>query len=309
MKLTDRAEYSAASRTDLIHIVVTGNTSQNPAGSSYKIPLQKVIDLFVVTGSSNNIWTTGSTGQYSIKANNLTTGIDATGDYAVSEGNGTLAYGLASHAEGNQTSASTYSHSEGQFTKAIATTTHAEGYQTTASGFYAHAEGYQSTASGETSHAEGYQTVAGGIQNHAEGDRSRAFGQTSHAEGELTTASGSVSHSEGSQTTASGNYSHAEGNSTTALGIYSHAGGNNSIASGSTSFVHGQNSVVGGSGSSILGNNITGTTANTLFVNTLALSTIRNYVNDAGADADATLASGGLYTLSASTGRAVYRKP
>ena len=45
MKLTQRNIYSAASPTNLIHIVVTGDTSQNPAGSSYAIPLQHVLDL------------------------------------------------------------------------------------------------------------------------------------------------------------------------------------------------------------------------------------------------------------------------
>ena len=48
-------------------------------------------------------------------------------------------------------------------------------------------------------------------------------------------------------------------------------------------------------------------TNNTVYVPTLALTTIRDYVNDAAADADTTLDSGGLYTITGS--RAVYRKP
>ena len=59
----------------------------------------------------------------------------------------------------------------------------------------------------------------------------------------------------------------------------------------------------------VFGNDITGTTDNTMYVATLALTTVRNYVDDAAADADATLAAGGLYTTSGATGRAVYRKP
>jgi hypothetical protein len=35
--------------------------------------------------------------------------------------------------------------------------------------------------------------------------------------------------------------------------------------------------------------------------------TVRDYLNDAAADADTTLTSGGLYTITGS--RAVYRKP
>jgi hypothetical protein len=59
----------------------------------------------------------------------------------------------------------------------------------------------------------------------------------------------------------------------------------------------------------VFGNGITGTIDNTMYVATLALTTVRNYANDGAADADATLASGGLYTTSGTTGRAVYRKP
>jgi len=36
MKLTDRQLAPVYSETDLIHVVLTGDTSQNPAGSSYK---------------------------------------------------------------------------------------------------------------------------------------------------------------------------------------------------------------------------------------------------------------------------------
>ena len=43
--LTDRSLATGVSITDLIHIVITGDTSQNPAGSSYKATMGQVIDL------------------------------------------------------------------------------------------------------------------------------------------------------------------------------------------------------------------------------------------------------------------------
>ena len=55
------------------------------------------------------------------------------------------------------------------------------------------------------------------------------------------------------------------------------------------------------------GQNITGDKNDTVYVPTLALDTVRDYADDAAADADTTLASGGLYTITGS--RAVYRKP
>ena len=46
MKLTDRIQASGASLNDLIHIVITSDTSQNSAGSSYKIPMSEYVPLF-----------------------------------------------------------------------------------------------------------------------------------------------------------------------------------------------------------------------------------------------------------------------
>jgi hypothetical protein len=59
--LTDQAQVSGVSLTDFIHVVVTGDTSQNPAGSSFKATIQQVFDsytdIFVTGGTYNN--TTG----------------------------------------------------------------------------------------------------------------------------------------------------------------------------------------------------------------------------------------------------------
>jgi hypothetical protein len=43
--LTDRTLTTGVSTNDLIHIVITGDTSQNPAGSSYKATLGQVVSL------------------------------------------------------------------------------------------------------------------------------------------------------------------------------------------------------------------------------------------------------------------------
>ena len=40
--LTDQILATGVSLNDLIHIVITGDTSQNPAGSSYKATIQQV---------------------------------------------------------------------------------------------------------------------------------------------------------------------------------------------------------------------------------------------------------------------------
>lgn len=57
MNLTDRQSASGISTTDLIHIVITGDTSQSPAGSSYKVEIGDYASLF----SSPDTFVTGGT--------------------------------------------------------------------------------------------------------------------------------------------------------------------------------------------------------------------------------------------------------
>jgi len=56
--LTDQALASGVTPTDYIHVVITGDTSQNPAGSSYKATIQQVFDsytdVFVTGGPYTN---------------------------------------------------------------------------------------------------------------------------------------------------------------------------------------------------------------------------------------------------------------
>jgi hypothetical protein len=112
-------------------------------------------------------------------------------------------------------------------------------------------------------------SLASGLNSIAEGSNTTAIGDYSHAEGDSTIASGITSHAEGWLTTAKGDYSHAEGQSTKAIGLYSHAGGKETIASGETSFVHGEDSIAIGKSTIVLGDNLTGTTANTVYVSKL----------------------------------------
>ena len=235
---------------------------------------------FDVTGITDNYWTSGSTGNYSIKTKN-DSGLDATGNYAVAEGEGTLASGISSHAEGGTTISS------GQYS-------HAEGSYSLASGNQSHAEGFSTSATGITAHAEGNYTIAGGNYSHAEGNFTKAYGNQSHTEGNYTIASGNSSHAEGNYTIANGNSSHAEGESTIASGDYSHAGGDNSVASGTTSFVHSSNSFTNSDYSAILGgynniipygiinsiilggDSITATTSGTTFVEGLNIKNVQN---------------------------------
>lgn len=105
----------------------------------------------------------------------------ATGDYAHVEGGEAypednvyypnIASGIASHAEGSETTAS------GNYS-------HAEGNRTTASGICSHAEGSETTASGNTSHAEGEGTTASGIASHAEGEGTIANHRSQHVFGQ-----------------------------------------------------------------------------------------------------------------------------
>jgi len=55
--LTDRTLATGITFNDLIHIVITGDTSQNPAGSSYKATIQQVTNLVqsvYITGGTYN---------------------------------------------------------------------------------------------------------------------------------------------------------------------------------------------------------------------------------------------------------------
>lgn len=208
------------------------NTNEEISATNVQTLILDIIDSMAT--QDNLLWTSGSTGSFSTKANN-DSGLDATGNYAIAEGEATLASGEAAHAEG---------------------------WFSTASGVYSHSEGYKTTTnSGYGAHAEGYFTVTSG--------------DSAHAEGQNTNAIGIGSHTEGGYSTAIGDYSHTEGYGTTASNYASHAGGMNSIATGLLSFIHSTNSTVSGDRSVVLGGqNITGTNADTVYVPFLNINNV-----------------------------------
>jgi len=55
-RLTDRTFTTGVSTTDLIHIVVTGDTSQSSDGSSYKATIQQLTDLIVETTGTKDYY-------------------------------------------------------------------------------------------------------------------------------------------------------------------------------------------------------------------------------------------------------------
>lgn len=204
---------------------------------------------------------------------------EASGAESHAEGLSTKAIGTAAHAEGNGgqwTDANgivhisgaheEYSHSEGNQTVANGVASHVEGIRTIAQGAYSHAEGENTIASGAASHAEGkggsftldgstYTSIAVGINSHSEGCQTAALGDCAHSEGYQTVAAVMYSHSEGYHSKATGNSAHAEGSGTTASGVQSHAGGSNCLSSGACSFSHGENLVAQVAHSAVFGKN------------------------------------------------------
>jgi len=150
-------------------------------------------------------------------------------------------------------------------------------------------------------------SIASGGFSLAEGAGTTASGLGSHSSGNKTVASGDSSFSIGDTTIAGGEASFSQGVNTKAFGISSIAGGSGTTANGNVSFVFGSNSIANNKSVIVLGDNITGSTGNSTYVERLSIKNYGPYVNDAAADADTTLPSGGLYTLVGS--RAVYIKP
>lgn len=125
------------------------------------------------------------------------------------------------------------------FNIAYGKASHTEGEDTVAFGYMAHAEGYQTHAIGNYSHSEGYLTFAKGNCSHAGGEGAEA-GMYSFAHGSYAKATGSYSVAFGGVTTASGNYSMAIGINCEAKASYSFIGGSGSVSNMAGSFVYGQ---------------------------------------------------------------------
>jgi hypothetical protein len=207
-KLTSRTLATGATLNDLIHIVITGDTSQSIDGSSYKATLRQLVPLF---GGSPDVFVTGGTSNSSggtITFRNTTGGTftvsGLTTPFTGGSGNCiTSFYTNNIHACTNEITVHNRVQSTGS--DAQNTLSFAWGLTNVASGNYSFAFGTGNTASGAVSHAEGTNTIASGITSHAEGQSTLALGNSSHAEGIETRAIGNYSHAEGYRTLAGTN--------------------------------------------------------------------------------------------------------
>lgn len=217
--LTDRTLTTGLTTADLFHIVNPNDTSQNPAGSSYKANLGQLVSLIpAFTGGSGNCIT-------DFYVTNIY-GCSPITIQSETNFNGSTATGLLSFAQGQITTAQgSYSHSQGRLTNAIGDWSHSEGRSGNATGVYSHSEGVGTLASGNSSHAEGDGSIASGYATHAEGLGSTAEGSQSHAEGSYSITYGNQSHAEGRETITYGTASHTEGYGTITSGDYQHAQG------------------------------------------------------------------------------------
>jgi len=131
-------------------------------------------------------------------------------------------YTLSSLSQGNGNIATgQYSHAEGYITLASGNSSHAEGYETTASGDYSHAEGQGAWAKGDYSHAGGYYSVASGSW-------STVFGQFNTASAGHSFAAGFSNNitSGGTYSTVLGQNSYSNATAAFVSGLYAVANGN-----------------------------------------------------------------------------------
>ena len=142
--LTSRTLATGASLNDLIHIVITGDTSQSASGSSYKASINQLLPLFGGTSANciNDFYTLNihsCTNQITIHDRVRSIGSDAQNTLSFAFGNNTQAL-------------SNYTHAEGSGTIASGSTSHAEGLNTKTFGDYSHSEGSNTRAGTNTAY-------------------------------------------------------------------------------------------------------------------------------------------------------------
>ena len=171
--------------------------------------------------------------------------------------------------DNNNIASGKYSHAEGEQTEATTEAAHAEGYKTYANGNYSHAEGKSTEAIGQGSHTEGYNenysasVSARGVGSHIEGYASTltavyaqssgihiegytsnsvtrwGYGKGAHIEGwnTLTNTGTDAAHVEGYYTIADAAYHHIEGKYNLQDGdaMYQHIAGNGTSSNRSNS--------------------------------------------------------------------------
>ena len=213
-KLTTRSLASGVTLNDLIHIVITGDTSQDSAGSSYKASLSQLVPLF---GGSPDVFVTGGT--YSNVTGTATFRNTTGGTFNVSGfTTGTtipteifVTGGTSNSTGGTMTFTNT---TGGTFTVTGTTRPFSGGSGNCITSFYTN--NIHACTDEITVHNR-VQSTGSDAQNtlsFAFGNNVQALSNYSHAEGEDTIASGQTSHAEGDNTISFGTYSHAEGVST-----------------------------------------------------------------------------------------------
>ena len=208
-------------------------------------------------------WAPGSSGAFSIVTIN-DSDTDSKGDYSVSEGYNTTAYGFSTHSEGAFSKSGIAAFNADSIIKGLITLNSSYG---DVSGNYSSSDLiYLNDFYGDNNFGSTIQQVSGStyngtntllqlspnlnspnlntgnlviynISNQNEGDVN--FGEASHSEGGYSISIGVASHAEGGGSVASGNFSHAEGNTNLSIGDSSHAEGFGSQAIGDTSHAEG----------------------------------------------------------------------
>ena len=171
-KLTTRSLASGVTLNDLIHIVITGDTSQDSAGSSYKASLSQLVplfggspDVFVTGGTSNS---TGGTMTFTNTTGGTFTVTGATKPFSGGSGNCiTSFYTNNIHACTDEITVHNRVQSTGSDAQSLLS--FAFGGNVQALERYTHAEGLDTIASGTTSHSEGSGTTSFGSFSHSEG--------------------------------------------------------------------------------------------------------------------------------------------
>ena len=210
-KLTTRSLASGVTLNDLIHIVITGDTSQDSAGSSYKASLSQLVPLF---GGSPDVFVTGGT--YSNVTGTATFRNTTGGTFNVSGfTTGTtipteifVTGGTSNSTGGTMTFTNT---TGGTFTVTGTTRPFSGGSGNCITSFYTN--NIHACTDEITVHNRVQSTGsdAQSLLSFAFGGNVQALERYTHAEGLDTIASGTTSHSEGSGTTSFGSYSHSEG--------------------------------------------------------------------------------------------------
>lgn len=171
-KLTSRTLATGASLNDLIHIVITGDTSQSAQGSSYKASLLQLVPLF---GGSPDVFLTGGT-------SNSTGG---TMTFTNSTGGTFTVTGVTTPFSGGSGNCITdlYVDNVHACTDEITIHNRVQSFGSDAQNLFSFAFGNNVQALDRYTHAEGENTIASGQTSHAEGDSTITFGTYSHAEG------------------------------------------------------------------------------------------------------------------------------